>query len=161
MNLFDAHVTQLDKCLFTKTGDFTNGQWIQKELYRAVPAGLCGMDDYGTMEGWYVTSVLGYGEVDPVSGYYEIGSPLFPKATIRRQGASSGTFTIEAHNVSDTNQYIQSATLNGKPLREARFRQTDMVAGGSLIFEMGPMPNQHWGIGPDHAQRQDRLSPDQ
>jgi putative alpha-1,2-mannosidase len=120
---------------------------IQKELYRAVPAGLCGMDDYGTMEGWYVTSALGYGEVDPVSGYYEIGSPLFPKATIRLQGAGSGTFTIEAHNVSDTNHYIQSATLNGKPLLEARFRQTDMVAGGNLIFEMGPAPNKHWGTG--------------
>ena len=104
------------------------------------------MDDYGDLEGWFVTSALGYYHVEGTSEYYEIGSPLFPKATIALDGANPGSFTIQANNVSEANMYIQSATLNGKPLEVPRFRQNDMVPGGSLVFEMGPEPNEHWGL---------------
>ncbi len=120
---------------------------IQLALYRPVPAGLCGMDDYGDMEGWYVMSALGYYQVDHASGYYDIGSPLFPKVTITLEGAKPGIFIIKANHVSDKNMYIQSAMLNGKPLNVTRFRQNDMVPGGSLVFEMGPKPNINWGAG--------------
>ena len=118
---------------------------IQMDLYKPVAAGLCGMDDYGDLEGWYVTNALGYYPVDHASGYYEIGSPLFAKVSITLDGPNPGTFVIRANNVSDTNMYIQSATLNEKPLNEPRFRQNDMIAGGNLIFEMGPKPNYNWG----------------
>ncbi len=77
---------------------------------------LCGMDDYGNLTGWYSASVLGYSEADRASGYYEIGSPLFPKVTIAVDGPTPGIFIIQAHNVSNKNRYVQSATLNGKPL---------------------------------------------
>jgi predicted alpha-1,2-mannosidase len=118
---------------------------IQRELYRPIPAGLCGMDDFGDLEGWYVTSALGYLQVDLASEYYQIGSPLFPKVTVKLQGKHPGTFTIRANHVSDLNKYIQSASLNGRPLTVPRFAQVDMVPGGSLVFEMGPMPNLSWG----------------
>jgi len=118
---------------------------IQRDLYRPLPAGLCGMDDFGDLEGWYVTSALGYIQVDLASEYYEIGSPLFPNVTIKLEGEHPGTFTIRANHVSDSNKYIQSAKLNGKPLNVPRFRQVDMVPGGSLVFEMGPTPNFNWG----------------
>nr|WP_275066520.1 glycoside hydrolase domain-containing protein [Acidisarcina polymorpha] len=118
---------------------------IQKELYRPIPAGLCGMDDYGDLTGWYVTSALGYLQVDLASEYYEIGSPLFPEVTVKLPGKQPGVFTIRANHVSDVNKYIQSAKLNGKPLNVPRFRQVDMTAGGSLVFEMGPTPNLSWG----------------
>jgi putative alpha-1,2-mannosidase len=49
--------------------------------------------------------------------------------------------------VSETNQYIQSAMLNGKPLNVPRFRHRDLIPGGRLIFEMGPKPNVNWGTG--------------
>jgi len=120
---------------------------IQTVLYRPVPAGLCGMDDFGDLEGWYVTSALGYHQVDLGSEYFEIGSPLFPKVTLALDEANPGTFIILAKNVSDTNLYIQSATLNGKPLDAPRFRQSDIIPGGSLVFEMGPVPNMKWGTG--------------
>jgi len=118
---------------------------IQTGLYRPIPAGLCGMDDFGDLEGWYVTSALGYIQVDLASEYYQIGSPLFPKVTIKLPGKRPGTFTIRANHVSDLNKYIQSARLNGRPLNVPRFSQADMVPGGSLVFEMGPMPNLSWG----------------
>ena len=92
-----------------------------------------------------MTSALGYLQVDLASEYYEIGSPLFPKVTVKLPGKRPGTFTIRANYVSDVNKYIQSAKLNGRPLDVPRFRQLDMVPGGSLVFEMGPMPNRNWG----------------
>ena len=119
---------------------------IQIELYRPVPAGLCGMDDYGNMEGWYATSTIGYKVADDASGYYEIGSPLFPKVTIAVEGDKPGIFIVRAKNASAQNKYVQSATLNGKPLDESRFQQKDVIAGGSLVFVMGPNPNYKWGI---------------
>jgi len=120
---------------------------IQKNLYRPVAAGMCGMDDFGLLSGWYVTSALGFGQVDCADGYYDIGSPLFPKVTIALEGEHPGTFVILADHVSDVNQYIQSAMLNGKPLNVPRFRHGDLVPGGSLVFEMGPKPNIRWGNG--------------
>jgi putative alpha-1,2-mannosidase len=56
-----------------------------------------------------------------------------------------GVFTITAKNVSTVNKYIQSATLNGKPLNKPWFEQKDIVSGGTLAFEMGPSPNHAWG----------------
>jgi hypothetical protein len=88
---------------------------------------------------------LGFLHVDLASKYYEIGSPLFPKVTVGLPGKQSGAFTILANHVSDVNKYIQSAKLNGKPLNVPRFRQVDMIPGGSLILEMGPTPNLSWG----------------
>jgi putative alpha-1,2-mannosidase len=85
--------------------------------------------------------------VDCADGYYDIGSPLFPKVTIALEGEHPGTFVILADHVSDVNQYIQSAMLNGKPLNVPRFRHGDLVPGGSLVFEMGPKPNIRWGNG--------------
>ncbi len=118
---------------------------IEQQLYRPEPAGLCGMDDFGDLEGWYVTSALGFLQVDLASDAYQIGSPLFPKVTISLEGDHPGTFTIIAHRVSDVNKYIQSATLNGRPLNQPHFRQSDITPGGSLVFEMGPTPNVRWG----------------
>lgn len=43
------------------------------------PAGLCGNEDCGQMSAWYVFSAMGFYPVNPVSGEYEIGTPLFPE----------------------------------------------------------------------------------
>ena len=118
---------------------------IQKFLYRPIPAGLCGMDDHGMMTGWFVSSAMGFYHVDSTTGDCDICSPLFPKVTITLDGPTPSTFVIEARNVSDTNMYIQAATLNGKPLNAPKFHHSDIIPGGSLVFEMGPKPNYSWG----------------
>jgi putative alpha-1,2-mannosidase len=118
---------------------------IQKTLYRPTPAGMCGMDDYGQQSGWFVSSAMGFYHVDNLTGDCDIGSPLFPKVTINLDGPKPGKFEIIAHNVSDKNKYIRSATLNGKQLNIPRFHHNDIIPGGSLVFEMGPQPNYNWG----------------
>ena len=116
-------------------------------LYFNAPDGLCGNDDCGQMSAWYVLSALGFYPVNPTSCVYVIGSPLVSKATIHLDARyhKGRTFTILAKNNSAQNMYVQSATLNGKPLTRSWFSHAELVAGGELILNMGPKPNKSWG----------------
>jgi putative alpha-1,2-mannosidase len=57
--------------------------------------------------------------------------------------ANGKQFTVVAANNSSANVYIQSATLNGKPLTRPVIRYEDIMAGSTLHFVMGPKPS-HW-----------------
>ncbi len=114
--------------------------------YRNAPDGLSGNDDCGQMSAWYIFSAMGFYPVTPGSPVYAIGSPLFARATIMLQGPyKKGPFTVIARNQSPRNKYIQSATLNGKPLTEPFIRHADIANGSTLVFVMGPQPNKNWG----------------
>ncbi len=71
---------------------------------------------------------------------YEIGSPIFDKVIIHLDKKYYGgdKFVIEAKNNSEKNRYIQSATLDGKPLNKAWFYHSQLVNGGRLDLQMGP-----------------------
>jgi predicted alpha-1,2-mannosidase len=122
---------------------------ICEELYRIGPGGLCGNEDMGSFSSWFVLSAMGFYPVTPGEPIYVIGSPLFGKVTIDL--GRSKTFTIEALNNSTENKYIQSATLNGKPISRTWITQKEITDGGSLIFRMGPEPDKKWGTGPEDA----------
>jgi predicted alpha-1,2-mannosidase len=109
--------------------------------------GICGNDDCGQMSAWYVWSAIGLYPVNPANGVYVIGSPLVDKATIRLDPKyyKGGTFTIVARNVSSQNIYVQSATLNGRPLNPAWITHEQLANGGTLELEMGILPNLNWG----------------
>jgi predicted alpha-1,2-mannosidase len=130
---------------------------IMNKYYGSTPYhGWLGDEDEGQMGAWFVMSAMGLFETDggtSVKPFYEIGSPLFEKATINLDPTyySGKTFTIEARNVSDKNRYIQSATLDGKPWTKTWFYHSDLVDGGSLVLEMGPEPNKQWGSKPEDA----------
>ena len=66
------------------------------------------------MSSWYILSSLGIYSVCPGTDQYVLGSPVFRKATITMEDGRK--FVIEANGNSQQNVYIQSATLNGKPL---------------------------------------------
>jgi len=123
-------------------------RFVMDNAYKNSVYGICGNDDVGQMSAWYVLSAIGFYPVSPADGIYIIGSPIFDKVTIRLdphyyQGRQ---FTVITHNNSPQNIYIQSATLNGKPLERAWIRHDEIVAGGTLEFVMGPQPNEKWGI---------------
>jgi predicted alpha-1,2-mannosidase len=124
---------------------------IMKTMYNNTPAGCCGNDDCGQMSAWYVMSAMGIYPVSPASGVYVLGSPLFDKATIHLDPKyqKGGEFTIVAEDNSPTNLYIQSATLNDKPLERSWISHADLVAGGKLVLKMGPKPNPAWGQRPE------------
>jgi len=116
---------------------------IMDKLYTDRPDGLCGNEDCGQMSAWYILSAMGFYPVTPGSDIYVIGTPLFPEVAVDVGGGR--TFTVTATNVSQKNIYIQSAVLNGVPYGKSRLRHGDIVKGGSLVFEMGPVPNKEWG----------------
>jgi predicted alpha-1,2-mannosidase len=130
---------------------------IINRYYGSTPLhGWLGDEDEGQMGAWFVMSAMGLFETDggaSVKPFYEIGSPIFPKVTITLDPKyyPGKTFTIEAKNVSDKNRYIQSATLDGKPLNKPWFYHAELVDGGSLVLEMGPEPNTSWGSKPGDA----------
>lgn len=114
--------------------------WIRTTHYAATPEGLAGNDDGGALSSWYVFSALGF---YPIAGSdrFIVGTPLFPKARLAVPG---GEFVIEAKNRVAGAIYVQSVTLNGAPLTGVELRQTDLRAGGSLVFTMGTTPGS-WG----------------
>ncbi|BDI33663.1 hypothetical protein CCAX7_57140 [Capsulimonas corticalis] len=119
---------------------------VMSKFYDDSPAGQCGNDDCGQMSAWYVFSAIGFYPVNPASGVYVLGSPVVSKATIHLDKSLGGrTFTLIAANNSPKNIYIQSATLNGKPMARAWFTHKDLLAGGVLRLTMGPKPNTMWG----------------
>lgn len=114
----------------------------RKNWYQDRPSGLAGNDDAGQMSAWYLLSALGFYPVTPGIPAYEIGTPLLPDAKIHLTNGK--TFHIHAEGVSAQNIYIQSATLNGKPLNNFWIKHTDIINGGELTFKMGPQPNKQW-----------------
>ncbi|NYF80712.1 GH92 family glycosyl hydrolase [Granulicella arctica] len=115
-------------------------------MYTALPDGLAGNEDCGQMSAWYVLSSLGFYAVDPVSGNYVFGSPLFDFATVDL--GNGHKLMLEAINNSADNIYIQSVTFNGKPYTKSWFRHADIIDGGKFIFHMGSKPNEHFGAKP-------------
>ena len=117
--------------------------------YSTAKDGLPGNDDAGAMSAWYVWTSIG---LYPNAGQpmYYIGSPVFEHVTLDCPG---GKFSIDAAGTSDTNQYVQWATLNGKPLYRAWLRHEEVAKGGRLHLHMGSKPST-WG----HANRPPSIS---
>ena len=116
------------------------------DLYRTGPGGICGNEDMGSLSSWYVLSAMGFYPVCPGQNVYVIGTPLFEEVTINLDDPyETGKFTIKANKVSSVNKYIQSATLNGKPLSKTWLSHEEIISGGTLVFEMGSEPNRQWG----------------
>jgi putative alpha-1,2-mannosidase len=108
--------------------------------YANLPSGIDGDDDCGQMSAWFLFSAFGFYPVNPASGDYMIGSPLFQSMSLRL--ANGKTFTVLAENNSDKNIYIQSATLGGKPLAKPLITWEDIQSGATLHLVMGPNPSQ-------------------
>jgi predicted alpha-1,2-mannosidase len=107
--------------------------------YANLPAGLDGDDDCGQMSAWYLFTALGFYPVTPASGDYMIGSPLYPRISLKL--ASGKQFTVIAHNNSTQNIYIQSATLNDQPLNIPVITWEQIQSGATLELTMGPKPS--------------------
>lgn len=119
---------------------------VMRDLYNAGPEGYCGDEDQGQMSAWYVISAMGLYPVTPGTDQYVIGSPAFPKMTVTLENGNK--FTVTALNNNERNVYIQSATLNGKPFDRTYLTYKEIMAGGEIIFTMGPAPST-WGTDPE------------
>lgn len=115
---------------------------ILESQYFNRPDGLPGNDDCGQISAWYIFGALGFYPVTPGLPEYRIGAPLFDNTTIHLPNGRS--FRIEAPGASAGKLYIRSAVLNGKPLSRTWITHQEILAGGTLSFEMSSQPSPQW-----------------
>jgi len=113
--------------------------WFKDNVF-----GIPGDEDGGGMSAFVVFSSMGFYPVTPGIPIYTIGSPVFEKITIALGGDKR--FTVIAKGSSKTNKYVQRAAFDGKPLNTPWFTHAQLMAGGTLELEMGPLPNKSWGV---------------
>ncbi|MEA3503831.1 MAG: GH92 family glycosyl hydrolase, partial [Bacteroidota bacterium] len=111
---------------------------IMNELYSNRPDGLCGNEDCGQMSSWYVLSAMGFYSVTPGMDYYTLGSPMFDRVTINLENGNS--FIIEANDNDSENVFVESVLLNGKKYDKSFINHSDIMNGGSFVFNMTDTP---------------------
>ena len=112
--------------------------WFRNDLM-----GVPGDEDGGGMSAFVVFSAMGFYPVTPGLPSYNIGSPVFSSVKIKL--GNGKVFEIVAKNNSESNKYIQSATLNGKPWNKPWFSHTDIANGGKLVINLDQKANESWG----------------
>jgi putative alpha-1,2-mannosidase len=88
-------------------------------------------------------SAMGFYAVDPISGNYVFGTPLFDKVTINL--GLGKQFVLEAQRSSPDDKYIDGITFNGAPYDRIWFRHEDLTVGGRFVLKMSSRPNPEFG----------------
>jgi predicted alpha-1,2-mannosidase len=148
-HLFDAGLSSIwnePGFLPTRTFNYALRPDLTSDYARRAIAGWTttqypGDEDSGAMGSFYVWSALGF---FPNAGQdvYLINGPLFQKITIQMENGNN--IVITGTNASDTNKYIQSATLNGASFDRNWFRHSEIKNGANLVFTMGSSAST-WG----------------
>lgn len=115
---------------------------VMHKLYFNAPAGLCGNDDLGQTSAWFVFSAMGFYPVDPVSGEYEIGSPLFEESRMRLPNGK--VFTVKAPGLSEENIYVKSVKVDGQPYDKSYITHDQIMNGSTVELEMTSTPGICW-----------------
>ena len=127
--------------------NYTSSPWkaqqqiarILAEEYGEGAGGLSGNDDAGQMSAWYVFASLGFYPVDPVSGVYQITSPLFNQVSISFNTGKK--LTIKATRPTKKSIYISRIVLNGKIVKQNQITHQELINGGNLTFYLHEKPN--------------------
>lgn len=120
---------------------------VMGRLYQSTPDGMCGDEDTGQMSAWYVFSALGFYPVCPGTTEYQIGSPLFDRATLTLPGGKR--FVVDAKGNGPQHPYIQNAKLNGADFNKTFIEHQQITGGGKLVFEMDSAPDYKWATLPE------------
>lgn len=124
--------------LFNHTSEpWHTSDTVEKILNKFSLSGTPGCDDSGSMCAWYLFSTIGFFPNAGQSFYY-LTSPKYETTTFTLDNGK--TFTVRANNLSNTNKYIQSVTLNGKAYNKTTIEHSDIIGGGELVFNMGSTP---------------------
>jgi len=100
---------------------------VMKTQYLDTPAGYSGNEDCGQMSSWFILSSLGFHPVDPASGEFALGYPLYRKAVLHLENGS--TFTVLSKEKS-----TGKVRLNGRKHPGNFISYQDIMSGGTLEF---------------------------
>ena len=113
-------------------------------LYNGAPGGYPGNDDLGQLSAWYVFGALGLYPAIPGTDILALASPLFPRTTVHLPG---GDLSLLAPNAGRAKPFVQGLRLNGEPHGAPWLSLSEVAAGATLRFRLGPEPNRRWGGG--------------
>ena len=122
---------------------------LMETMYNNQPDGLAGNEDCGQMSAWYVMSAMGFYAVDPISGNYVFGTPLFEKVTLNVGGGRR--FVLEARRSAPSDPYIEKIQVNGAKYDKAWFTHADLASGGRVVLSMSGRPNAVFASAPEAA----------
>ncbi|MFD2864563.1 GH92 family glycosyl hydrolase [Mucilaginibacter antarcticus] len=88
---------------------------------------LAGMDDYGSLTGWYVLNAMGIYPYSPADPEYIVSVPIFDK--VEMQLGNGKTFTI---NKKGSGKNISKINIGGQPLKGWFVNQDDISKGKAL-----------------------------
>lgn len=133
--------------LYNKVGQPWKAQKLVRriltELYNDTPAGICGNDDCGQMSAWYVFGAMGFYPLDPVSGRYELVTPLFDKVELVLPSGSVFTLLAPGAETGAT-PFIKSVKVNGKPYHESFITYDQIKSGATVELELTDKEGQIW-----------------
>ncbi|MFT8640192.1 GH92 family glycosyl hydrolase [Bifidobacterium sp.] len=115
-------------------------------LGSSIGQGYPGDEDNGEMSAWYVFSSIGLYPLTPASGEMLITSPSVPRSTIAFPNGVKTT--IQAHDWSEENVYVQSVQVNGKAWDSLRMPIDVIREGVTIDVHLGPEPSS-WGTTSD------------
>jgi predicted alpha-1,2-mannosidase len=118
-------------------------------LWSNAPYGIPGNDDLGSMSSWYVFAALGLYPNYPGRAEMVLGSPLFPRAVVRRN--TGKVLTITAPRAAADRPFVQGLTVNGRPSTKPWLPESFVTNGGALDFTLSATPHKTWGSAPADA----------
>tara|TARA_B100001167_G_C16630610_1_gene239333 strand:- start:338 stop:685 length:348 start_codon:yes stop_codon:yes gene_type:complete len=101
-------------------------------------------DDAGTMSSWFVMRSLGLSPANIGDPVYYLTAPIFKEISINYPKGKA--FKISVTNYNKDHYYVESATLNGKPLNRNWLTQQEILEGGELVIKTSDTPNKEWGV---------------
>ena len=143
--------------LFNLLGDPVKSQHWVRQVYEANYSGITTsatsyanndedqgqMGSLGALFSMGLFQMKGGCEMNPS---YELTAPMFDRVVIHLQQDcyKAKNFVITASGNPDKNEYIETATLNGKPLKSLSITQEDINKGANLNFMLSANPNMKW-----------------
>jgi putative alpha-1,2-mannosidase len=93
------------------------------------------------MSSWFIFSRLGF---FPVAGQniYLVNGPRYKKVKIQMENGKD--IVIYGENAAEENKYVESATLNGKDLKQTWFKHSEIKNGAVFKFKMSSKATK-WG----------------
>ena len=143
--------------LFNLLGDPVKSQHWVREVYNANYSGIetaatayanndedqGQMGSLGALLSMGLFQMKGGCEINPS---YELTAPMYKRVVIHLQPDcyKAKDFVITADGDPENNEYIESATLNGKPLKTLSITQEEISNGAKLDFMLSSKPNLKW-----------------
>jgi predicted alpha-1,2-mannosidase len=121
--------------LFARTGDLYRTQnlvrTLREKYFSDSAGGLPGNDDAGALSAWYVFSALGMYPVNPASGEYVLGSPLFDQLSLSLDQEFYSGKPLVIKKIHST---VPGAAFDQQALTSYTIAHNELIRGGELTI---------------------------